>query len=144
MNVRALPIWRKPVGDGAKRTRSIGKPQYNKRSARLGIYDIGMPLLRLIAEGVGPFERLDVDLSDGKGNPHLGPHIFAGVNGSGKSTVLRALACVMGSDELGFPYEEWERVLTGRFRSRALLVVKTEGAPTEVPVWAYRRIREGG
>ncbi|MGA2736529.1 MAG: hypothetical protein ABSG65_03660 [Bryobacteraceae bacterium] len=42
-----------------------------------------MPLLRLIAEGVGPFERLDVDLSDGKGNPHLGPHIFAGVNGSG-------------------------------------------------------------
>jgi ABC-type transport system involved in cytochrome c biogenesis ATPase subunit len=51
-----------------------------------------MPLLRLIAEGVGPFERLDLDFSDGHGNPHLGPHILAGVNGSGKSTALRAVA----------------------------------------------------
>ena len=43
-----------------------------------------MPLVSLIAEGVGPFQSLELDLSDGKGNPHLGPHILAGVNGSGQ------------------------------------------------------------
>ena len=37
-----------------------------------------MPIVRAIAEGVGPFDKLDLDLSDGKGNPHLGPHILAG------------------------------------------------------------------
>jgi hypothetical protein len=36
-----------------------------------------MPLMRLIAENVGPFERLDVDFSDGNGKPHPGPHILA-------------------------------------------------------------------
>ncbi|MBI4877407.1 MAG: AAA family ATPase, partial [Acidobacteria bacterium] len=54
-----------------------------------------MPILRLVAEGVGPFEKLDLDLSDGQGNPHLGPHILAGVNGSGKSTVLKTIAWVL-------------------------------------------------
>ena len=87
------------------------------------IYDKGMPLLRLIAEGVGPFERLDVDLSDGKGNPHLGPHIFAGVNGSGKSTVLRTLAWVMDTGDTtgdaGFPHDDWARVVRGHAHSRA-------------------------
>jgi len=88
-----------------------------------------MPLLRLIAEGVGPFERLDVDLSDGKGNPHLGPHIFAGVNGSGKSTVLRALAWVMDVGGSGFPYSEWDHLLAGHARSEVLVAVKPHGWP---------------
>jgi energy-coupling factor transporter ATP-binding protein EcfA2 len=87
-----------------------------------------MPLLRLIAEGVGPFERLDVDLSDGKGNPHLGPHIFAGVNGSGKSTVLRALAWVMDAGESGFRYADWSHLTTGYEHSRALVVIQPPGA----------------
>jgi len=87
-----------------------------------------MPLLRLIAEGVEPFERLDVDLSDGKGNPHLGPHIFAGVNGSGKSTVLRALAWAMDVAGSGFPYEEWEHMLNRNARPGVLAVVKPDGS----------------
>ena len=95
-----------------------------------------MPLLRLIAEGVGPFERLDIDLSDGKGNPHLGPHIFAGVNGSGKSTVLRALACVLSGRDSGFPYEEWGHLLTGYSRSRVLTIVQPPGAPPRIRGWA--------
>jgi hypothetical protein len=86
-------------------------------------------LLRLIAEGVGPFERLDVDLSDGKGNPHLGPHIFAGVNGSGKSTVLRTLAWVMDIGASGFPHEDWQHLLDGHPHSRALAVIQSQGAP---------------
>jgi hypothetical protein len=95
-----------------------------------------MPLLRLIAEGVGPFERLDIDLSDGKGNPHLGPHIFAGVNGSGKSTVLRALACVLSGRNSGFPYEEWGHLLTGYSHSRVLAIVQPPGAPTRIWAWS--------
>jgi energy-coupling factor transporter ATP-binding protein EcfA2 len=66
---------------------------------------------------VGPFERLDIDLSDGKGNPHLGPHIFAGVNGSGKSTVLRTLAWVM----------DWQHLLDGHRHSQAAIVVRPPG-----------------
>jgi energy-coupling factor transporter ATP-binding protein EcfA2 len=88
-----------------------------------------MPLLRLIAEGVGPFERLDVDLSDGKGNPHLGPHIFAGVNGSGKSTILGALAWVMDTGESGFRYADWSHLTAGHAHPRALAVIQPPGAP---------------
>jgi energy-coupling factor transporter ATP-binding protein EcfA2 len=83
-----------------------------------------MPLVRLIAEGVGPFERLDIDLSDGKGKPHLGPHIFAGVNGSGKSTVLKTLAWVMDCGNAGFQHDDWQHLLNGHTRSRALAVLR--------------------
>lgn len=54
-----------------------------------------MPLLKLIAENIGPFDRLELDLSDGKGNPHPGPHVLAGVNGCGKSTVLKTIAALV-------------------------------------------------
>jgi len=54
-----------------------------------------MPLMRLIAENVESFERLEIDFSDGNSKPYVGPHILAGVNGSGKSTVLRAIAWAM-------------------------------------------------
>ncbi|HUA59321.1 MAG TPA: ATP-binding protein, partial [Verrucomicrobiae bacterium] len=70
-----------------------------------------MPLLRLIAENIGPFEKLDIDFSDGNGKPHLGPHILAGVNGSGKSTVLRAIAWALDKGKHGFPMEEWRHSL---------------------------------
>ncbi len=95
-----------------------------------------MPLLRLIAEGVGPFEHLDIDLSDGKGNPHLGPHIFAGVNGSGKSTVLRTIAWVMSIPSSGFHDEDWVHLLTGYPVSRALAIVHQFGEPPGVRAWS--------
>ncbi len=86
-----------------------------------------MPLLRLIAEGVGPFEKLDLDLSDGKGNPHLGPHILAGVNGSGKSTVLKAIVWVLDRDYLnwGFDRTELGQSLAGHKSSDARFTFKT-------------------
>lgn len=83
-----------------------------------------MPAVRLVAEGIGPFERLDLDFSDGRGNPHLGPHILAGVNGSGKSTALRALAWVLDAGQYGFPYDSWRHSLTGHGVSRAALLLK--------------------
>jgi hypothetical protein len=87
-----------------------------------------MPLVRLAAEGVGPFERIDLDLSDGNGNPHLGPHILAGVNGSGKSTVLRTIAWLLDRGRFGFHFHDWEQALKGHPRSRALVVLHPEGA----------------
>lgn len=51
-----------------------------------------MPFTRLLLNEVGPFRKLRLDLTDGQGKPHLGPHILAGVNGSGKTTVLKSLA----------------------------------------------------
>ncbi|MGA2593345.1 MAG: AAA family ATPase [Bryobacteraceae bacterium] len=95
-----------------------------------------MPLLRLIAEGVGPFEHLDIDLSDGKGNPHLGPHIFAGVNGSGKSTVLRTLAWVLDTGDMGFPQDDWSHLTAGYAQSRALVVIQPQTAAAGALVYA--------
>ncbi len=86
-----------------------------------------MPLMRLIAEGVGPFRTLDVDLSDGKGRPHVGPHILAGVNGSGKSTILRTIAWVFDRGERGFEYDDWSQALVGHKHSRALAVLRPPG-----------------
>src|SRR5579863_5621832 len=81
-----------------------------------------MPLVRLIAEGVGPFERLDLDFSDGNGKPHLGPHILAGVNGSGKSTLLRTIAWLLDRGKFGFQYDDWGHFLEGHSHSRAVAV----------------------
>lgn len=72
-----------------------------------------MALTQLVAEGVGPFDRLELDLSDGAGKPHLGPHIIAGVNGSGKTTVLRAIAWALDEGKRGFPYTEWRSIVHG-------------------------------
>ncbi len=87
-----------------------------------------MPLVRLIAEGVGPFEKLDLDFSDGNGKPHLGPHILAGVNGSGKSTVLRTIAWLLDRGERGFQYVEWWHMLMGHPHSRAVAVFRPKRA----------------
>jgi energy-coupling factor transporter ATP-binding protein EcfA2 len=93
-----------------------------------------MALLRLIAEGVGPFKRLDLDFSDGNGRPHLGPHILAGVNGSGKSTVLRAIARASSWADSGFDSETWIQ-LTKDQAGRVLAVMSDEvtGIPYAMP-----------
>ena len=44
MNVRALPMWRKPVGDGAKRTLSIEKPSITSGFRAPGQAQRPMPL----------------------------------------------------------------------------------------------------
>jgi len=84
-----------------------------------------MPLMRLIAENVGPFEKLDIDFSDGNGEPHRGPHILAGVNGSGKSTVLRAIAWALSWEDDGFPEREWQHFLRGS-KSRAAIQLNSD------------------
>jgi predicted ATP-binding protein involved in virulence len=98
-----------------------------------------MPLVSLIAEGVGPFKSLELDLSNGKGEPHPGPHILAGVNGSGKSTVLRTIAWVLDQGENGFQHEDWQQMLRGYETSRALLVIRPQGC--DPYVWACSKGR---
>ncbi len=97
-----------------------------------------MPLMRLIAENVGPFERLDIDFSDGNGKPHRGPHILAGVNGSGKSTVLRAIAWALSWGGEGFPEKEWQHFLRGD-KSRVAVQV----APSQGSIYVIRVIPQG-
>src|SRR5579864_1733185 len=86
-----------------------------------------MAIAQLIAEGIGPFERIRLDLSDGKGNPRLGPHILAGTNGTGKTTLLKAIAWVGAGINDGFPWAEWQHLLTGYDVSRVLLLVDIVG-----------------
>jgi hypothetical protein len=50
-----------------------------------------MPISHFFAEGIGPFQKVHLDLRGPDGRPALGPHILAGVNGSGKSTILKAI-----------------------------------------------------
>ena len=64
-----------------------------------------MPLLRLVAEGVGPFNRVELDLSDGKGNPHLGPHILAGVSPRATVSSMRLLLAILLASAAAFAAE---------------------------------------
>jgi len=102
------------------------------------VYNKGTMALisRLAGEGIGPFKSFDFDFSDEAGKPHPGPHVFAGVNGSGKSTILRILAWMFewpGSGD-GFQWEEWRHLIRGHERTRAMAVVElSAGKPF---VWA--------
>src|SRR2546423_6533123 len=81
-------------------------------------------IARLVGEGIGPFKSFDFDFSDAAGNPHPGPHIFAGVNGSGKSTILRTLARMFESSIYdGFDWEEWDHLTQGYDNTRAMVVL---------------------
>jgi energy-coupling factor transporter ATP-binding protein EcfA2 len=102
-----------------------------------------MPILRLVAEGVGPFEKLDLDLSDGQGNPHLGPHILAGINGSGKSTVLKTIAWVLRRDGWGFDLDEWKQAMAGHAAPRAALGLKAPGMCPGVEAVAMLEVSRG-
>jgi hypothetical protein len=85
---------------------------------------------RLAGEGIGPFRTFDFDFSDISGLPHPGPHIFAGINGSGKSSVLRTLAWLWerrASD--GFQWQQWEHLVDGHECTRAMMVVVLQNLP---------------
>src|SRR5258707_10908870 len=83
-----------------------------------------MPIIaRLVGEGIGPFKGFDFDFSDADGNPHAGPHVFAGVNGSGKTTVLRTLAwmCETQAKSENFQWQEWQHLIEGHTCTRAMM-----------------------
>jgi hypothetical protein len=85
-------------------------------------------IARLAGEGIGPFKSFDFDFSDARGNPHPGPHIFAGINGSGKSTILRTLAWLLESDPSeGFQWQEWQHLIQGYGCTRAMMVLLLPG-----------------
>src|SRR5262249_43270460 len=61
----------------------------------------------------------------------LGPRILAGVNGSGKSTVLRTIPWALDQGgRRGFNYEQWEHA-SGHPNSRALILF---GHPAAKPM----------
>lgn len=81
-----------------------------------------MLLNHLFVEGAGPFKNLHLDLRGPDGHASCGPHILAGVNGSGKSTVLKSIAwCLTGKSD-GFPFDEWAHFLRAHPHSRAMVV----------------------
>lgn len=91
-----------------------------------------MALVRLEAHGVGPFEDLLLDFSDGQGKPHLGPHVLAGVNGSGKTTVLRAIAWLLSEGDRSFPNDHWKHLVNHRSRASAELSFGERSHPISV------------
>jgi predicted ATP-binding protein involved in virulence len=65
---------------------------------------------RLVLEGVGPFKKLDMSFPEGKDPDKADIHLLVGVNGTGKTTVLQAIAqCFSRGKDIG---------LKGRFRSK--------------------------
>src|SRR5580693_8552611 len=86
-----------------------------------------MAISHVFAEGVGPFTSVHLDLRGPDGRPSLGPHILAGVNGSGKSTILKAIAWCLTQAGDGFEGDEWVHFLEGRASSRALLIFDNAG-----------------
>lgn len=86
-----------------------------------------MPISHFFAEGIGPFRKVHLDLRGQDGRPDLGPHILAGVNGSGKSTILKAITWCLAGRRDGFPAEEWVHFLKGYPNSRALLILDLAG-----------------
>lgn len=86
-------------------------------------------IARLAGEGIGPFKSFDFDFSDTSGNPHPGPHIFAGINGSGKSTVLKTLAWMFETraKSENFQWQEWQHLIEGHAVTRAMLVLDLRG-----------------
>ena len=79
-------------------------------------------IARLVGEGIGPFKSFDFDFSDVHGNPYTGPHVFAGVNGSGKSTILRTLAWLLEDERSGFQWQQWRHLTQGHSSTRAMIV----------------------
>jgi len=86
-----------------------------------------MAISHVFAEGVGPFKSVHLDLRGSDGRPSLGPHILAGVNGSGKSTILKAIAWCIAGPQDAFPAGEWTHYLRGDLESRVLLVLDIAG-----------------
>lgn len=75
------------------RSSGMGLTMFRESSDPIGT---DMQITRLRLKNFRGFEDLDVEL-----NPHL--TVFAGINGSGKSSLLDALAVATGSWFLGFP-----------------------------------------
>lgn len=86
-------------------------------------------IVRFAAQGIGPFDDVRLDFTDDHGNPHLGPHVFAGVNGTGKSTLLRAIAWVVDVGMCRFPYREWRHLLGAGARAAVLMRPPYQDAP---------------
>jgi predicted ATP-dependent endonuclease of OLD family len=86
-------------------------------------------IARLVGEGIGPFGSFDFDFADAEGNPHPGPHIFAGVNGSGKTTILRTLAwmCETHAKSENFQWQDWQHLIEGHACSRAMVIFVVPG-----------------
>jgi len=85
-----------------------------------------MPILKLHLENVGPFDALELDFTKPDGSAHLGPHILTGVNGSGKTTVLRAIVWCLATGNSGFGRDGWHEFLEGREGPKALLITDGE------------------
>jgi energy-coupling factor transporter ATP-binding protein EcfA2 len=90
-----------------------------------------MSILKLELKNIGPFDRLELDFSNGDGTPHLGPHIIAGTNGSGKSTILRTIAHVMDSGSSGSDVIYFSHLL--RSRPEATMALAASGGPLVLP-----------
>jgi energy-coupling factor transporter ATP-binding protein EcfA2 len=64
---------------------------------------------RVIAEGVGPFEHLNLELREGKDPDRADVHLLVGPNGCGKSTVLRIIASAFGDASPATWARLWDR-----------------------------------
>ena len=101
-----------------------------------------MPISHFFAEGIGPFQKVHLDLRGADGHPSLGPHILAGANGSGKSTILKAIDWCLAKPQDGFEEEATN--------PRVLLIFGSAGAAVRTKhsdrgsAWARKTMEEAG
>lgn len=66
-----------------------------------------MRIERLLLHDLGPFDRLDLHLPAGRREARADVHLLVGPNGTGKTTILQALAQVFASRSVGLEGRCW-------------------------------------
>jgi predicted ATP-binding protein involved in virulence len=95
-----------------------------------------MHIERILLRDVGPFDDVTIELPKGT-DPNLADvYLLTGPNGTGKSTILYALAAVIAGGKLDGHGALGSELLASRMRSpRSVVAFRADDAPTYATTW---------